>query len=207
MASFIRARGRELIGVTSCCDAPTKPSQDKTHLVCRGCEEEVVPLQIGVTMEQALLEHARKTNTAAKRTTVSAIRHNTVQLMQEFGEHTMAFATDQWELWQLGNKRTIEQNNQMDHLAMGIINVFVMKWTLRKHMDSITVTDVAEAMYQDPKYLRRLCEERLVPLAIKLNIPTKELINETLKVCVHEPLREVLNGFQDTEVDSSRIKQ
>ncbi len=156
------------------------------------CGEEVVPVHTGVTMEQALLEHARKQTAKAKRTTVTPIRHNAIQIMQDFGEHTYSLAHDSWDMWNKGK----EYFKDIDRLTLGIINVFVLTW-IAKNNGRIQTQDIAGALYQDSDYLKRLVEQRALPVAKKLSISQEDMIAELLEVCVHPPLKKVLQDYAD----------
>ena len=123
MASFAKSYGNT-IGTTSCCDAHCKVSGDKSTLVCMVCDNEVIVVPVGVTHEQALIDHARETTQKAKRTTVSPVRHNAIQIMQHFGESTFLLANDQWELWNIKDK-TEEDVGYLDKLVIGIMKDYL----------------------------------------------------------------------------------
>jgi hypothetical protein len=198
MASFAKSK-ENYIEETSCCKVPCVLSKCGTFLICGQCGEEVIVVPVGQTIEQALLDHARKNTEAAKRTTVSPLRHNAIQIMQHFGESTFLLANDQWELWNVKNK-TKEDIEHIDKLVMGIINVYVMNRCIAGDADDIMVQDIAEALYNDKEYLERMSRKAILEISAKIGCGILELQQEMLEICVHEPLKEVLSGFCSTEV-------
>ena len=202
MSSFVKVDSLNNIGLTTCCQAYVKVSDDGATMHCVKCKEEIVAIPVGKTVEQALMEHAKKTNAQAKITSVSPIRHNAVQLMQEFGDSTMMLAIDQWLLWNI-KKKSEEDIKELDALVCGIINVFVMNTMLKQTPPPITAQDIAEELYKDKKYLERLCKEKVWQLANTIGFSVADMLKEMIEVCVHPPLKGVLNDFYDTELDKT----
>jgi len=200
MASFAKLYADYTVGKTSCCGVYPLPSNDKSCFQCRVCNQEVIVVPVGKTIEEALLSHAKENTEKAKRTTVSPLRHNAIQIMQDFGETTYVIAEDQWNLWRLGINKTSGQRKEQDKLVLYIINVYIMTKKGGFNIDDIRVADIGEAMYNDKDYLRRMFTEKAVPIADRLGITVAALANEMIEICVHKKLKEVLYEFSSAEV-------